>query len=105
MDFTAAVETETLVLASRKRGERFLELPATAICDVSVGETTSGMPNPRWELAIMIRIPGGLREVTLPVVPVDERGRSLTWNDAEVWRLARGLATQLGVPLVARPGR
>lgn len=98
MDYTLSAEGARVTLAKRTTGEPIIEIPIDRITGVSAGETISGRIHPRRTLAVMLRIPMPSRVVILPVVPVDEAGQALTWNDTEVWRLARVLARTRRAP-------
>ncbi|MCS0499613.1 hypothetical protein [Protaetiibacter mangrovi] len=105
VDYTVEVDGPLLILAMWRRREVVLELPIVQVREVTVGEVASGALKRRIEPAILVRISAVSREVVLPIVPVTDTGRSLRWNDPEIWQLASRLAAEVGVPLTGRRGR
>lgn len=102
-EYSLELDDAHLRLVTRKHGETVVELPRERLREITVAETWSGVLYAVWALAIVITVERERGAVALPIVPLSADGkRQLTWNDDEVWHLARGLAEQLGVPLVGR---
>jgi hypothetical protein len=87
--YVVVVRAGRLQLVSQRKSTVFMDVATSDIESIFVAETSSTPPWPQVTLGIILQIRSNLGSVELPVVPISEDGkRLLTWNDAEVGRLA-----------------
>lgn len=91
-----SVADGVLVVSDRSR-RPVLAVEASRIRAIGIGEVGSRPPMPVTALAILVTVDRPDRDVVLPIVPVDDRGRAMTWRDSEVRALADRLRHALAL--------
>ena len=96
--YAVVADANRLRIVSWRRSDVVLDLPASSIQEVVVGETATHWYQRRVALAIILTVRTGNSPLRLPIVPVSDDGkRSLVWQDAEVRALARRLTDVLAL--------